>query len=143
MGRSYGQDCPIAKALDLLGDRWMLLIIRDLLRGKTRFSELFEGLPGIPSNLLAERLKCLEAAGVVERSYYSECPPRAEYRLTQKGKDLRKVIAAFSEWGTTYVLERPELLAHEDCGAPVSLEWVCERCGPVASAAVRRTLTAS
>lgn len=107
MSKSYGQQCPVAKTLDLLGDRWTLLIVRDLLRGKTRFSELFESLTGIPSNLLADRLKCLEAAGIVERSYYSECPPRAEYRLTKKGQDLQKVIAAIAEWGNTYAFDQP------------------------------------
>ena len=142
MSKSYGQDCPVAKTLDLLGDRWTLLVVRDLLRGKTRFSELFEGLAGIPSNLLAERLKCLETAGIVERHYYSEYPPRAEYRLTQKGKDLRKVIAAISEWGAGYALEAPEVMAHEGCDEHVGLEWFCPKCGWVDPASVRRAATA-
>ena len=104
MGKSYGLECPIAQTLDLLGDRWTLLLVRDLLKGKTKFKDFAESLEGIPLNLLAERLKLLEASDVVVRTFYCEHPPRAEYNLTEKGKALAPVIRSISVWGRKYVL---------------------------------------
>ena len=109
MGKSYGLECPIAQTLDLLGDRWTLLLVRDLLKGKTKFKDFAESLDGIPLNLLAERLKLLEATGVVLRTFYCEHPPRAEYNLTEKGRALAPVIRSISSWGRKDVLaEAPE-----------------------------------
>lgn len=107
MKRSYAtQDgCPVAGTLDIIGDRWTLLIVRDLVLGQRgRFKDLLASLEGISPNLLADRLKRLEDAGVVERSFYSEHPPRAEYRLTEKGTELRRVIRAIAQWGYKYQL---------------------------------------
>jgi DNA-binding HxlR family transcriptional regulator len=105
MQRSYSsQDsCPVARTLDVLGDRWTILVLRDLLRGINRFSDLQESLSGISPNLLASRLKRLEETGMVERAFYSDHPPRAEYRLTAKGRDFGKVVRAMYDWGTAYV----------------------------------------
>lgn len=94
--------CPVARSLDILGDRWTLLVVRDLLRGRTRYSDLLTSLEGISPNLLSDRLKRLEDSDIVERSFYSEHPPRAEYRLTEKGSALGPVIRAMFDWGTTY-----------------------------------------
>lgn len=104
MGRTYEtqQTCPVARSLDLLGDRWTLLIVRDLLRGHTRFTDLMTSLDGISPNLLSARLKNLEEAEVVERSFYSEHPPRAEYALTEKGLALRPIIRAIYQWGEEF-----------------------------------------
>src|SRR5919206_136854 len=88
MPRLYGQACPVARSLDLLGERWTLLIVRDLLRGRRRFQDLIESLPGIAPNVLSDRLKLLEECGIVSRRFYSEHPPRAEYVLTDKGGEL-------------------------------------------------------
>ena len=79
MPRLYGQTCPVARSLDLLGDRWTLLVIRDLLRGRRRFQELIDSLPGIAPNVLSDRLKLLEESEIVTRRFYSKHPPRAEY----------------------------------------------------------------
>lgn len=95
-GRS---SCPVACALDLVGDRWSLLVIRDLLGGTKRYSELLASREHIPTNILAERLKRLEQAGLLERVPYSEHPPRFEYRLTADGRGLGRAVDALATWG--------------------------------------------
>ncbi len=92
-------ECPIACSLDLIGDRWTLLIVRDLFIGKHRFSEFLDSGEGIKTNILAERLKRLERAGLVERSLYQEHPPRYEYHLTEAGRELSPVVKAIYAWG--------------------------------------------
>ena len=96
-------DCPIACTLDLIGDRWTLLIIRDLMLGKRRFSEFLAAGEGVTTNVLAARLKRLERAGLVERFRYQERPPRSEYRLTQAGKELAPVLNAMLDWGREHI----------------------------------------
>ena len=87
MPKRYGQACPVAKSLELVGDRWTLLLVRDLLRGARRFQDFQQSLTGIPPNILSDRLKLMEEHGLVTRQFYSEHPPRAEYALTDKGRD--------------------------------------------------------
>ena len=97
--RSYGQYCALARALDLIGDRWTLLIIRELFARNSRYSDLRDALPGIATNLLAERLRQLQDAGVIE-SYEAPPPVRATvYRLTPRGRELRPAIRALVTWG--------------------------------------------
>jgi len=95
-------DCPIACSLDLIGDRWTLLIVRGLFRGKRRFSEFLASAEGIKTNILTERLKRLEEAGLVERSPYQKHPPRYDYHLTSRGRDLSPVLTAIYGWGRAY-----------------------------------------
>lgn len=95
--------CPVANVLDLFGDKWTFLVIRDLILGKTRYSEFVQSPEGIPTNILANRLKGLEQAGVVERKVYSEKPLRYEYELTQKGRDLTPILDAMADWAKEYV----------------------------------------
>jgi len=97
--RRYGQYCPVARALDVLGDRWTLLLVRELLAGPQRYSDLLRHLPGMWSNLLARRLRALEAAGLVTRR---ELPPPASrlvYELTERGRELEPVIYEVSRFG--------------------------------------------
>ena len=94
--------CPVSRTLDTLGDRWSLLVVRDLIRGKRRFAEFLESKEGIPTNTLADRLKRLARAGIVEPVRYSEHPPRVEYHLTAKGEDLRPIIRAMVDWGVQH-----------------------------------------
>src|ERR671926_437910 len=98
--RSYGQYCALAKALDVIGDRWSLLIVRELLlRERCRYTDLREGLPGIATNLLADRLRELERAGNVERE---DAPPPVAttlFRLTDRGRALRPALRALGRWG--------------------------------------------
>ncbi|MFY9822679.1 MAG: helix-turn-helix domain-containing protein [Thermoanaerobaculia bacterium] len=96
--------CPIANALDLLGDRWTLLVIRDLLfAGKRRFGEFLTSPEGIPTNILSDRLRRLEESGVVTKVPYQLRPARYEYQLTDKGRDLFPVLRALMEWARDHV----------------------------------------
>ena len=101
--RSYNQYCAVARALDIIGERWTLLIVRELLTGPKRFKDLLEGLPGIGTNLLAARLKDLEGYGIVHRATLP--PPAASkvYELTELGQSLEPVIAALGRWGLEFL----------------------------------------
>jgi DNA-binding HxlR family transcriptional regulator len=100
MAKPYDPGCPVARTLDVIGERWTILILRDFfLSGPRRFQDFLEGLEGISPNTLSDRLKTLEAAGIVERHFYDQHPPRAEYRLTPKGKELGPVLLALRKWG--------------------------------------------
>jgi DNA-binding HxlR family transcriptional regulator len=99
----YGQRCPVARALDIIGERWSLLILRDLRRfGPLRFRDFEERLPGLAPNTLSARLKSLEGHGVIATRLYEQHPPRYEYFLTDKGKSLAPVIRALYEWGEAH-----------------------------------------
>ena len=104
MPSGYGiADCPVARALDVIGEKWSLLVLRDLFReGPLRFQALQEGLPGIAPNTLSARLKLLEARGVIDMRLYENHPPRYEYFLTDKGRALRPVLKALYNWGETH-----------------------------------------
>ena len=95
--------CAIACTLDLVGDKWSLLVVRDLLHGKSTFKELLDSPEGIPTNLLADRLKRLEDAGVIVSETYQERPPRYAYSLSEKGKALGDVLLAYVRWGRKYI----------------------------------------
>jgi DNA-binding HxlR family transcriptional regulator len=104
--------CAVACTLDLVGDKWSLLVVRDLLRGKVTYGELQKSPEGIPTNILADRLKRLEDAGLISKSPYQQHPVRYAYGLTEKGKALSDVLGAFVRWGKkhipgTLVLESP------------------------------------
>lgn len=98
---SYGQYCPIARAVEVLGERWSLLIVRDLVVGTTRFNDLARGLPGLSRTLLSKRLRQLEQAGVVERL-------DGEYLLTPAGQDLEPVVMALGAWGAHWAFADPD-----------------------------------
>src|ERR671937_880674 len=107
--RSYDEYCAIAKSLDVVGDRWCLLIVRELmLQGPCRYTDLRNGLPGIATNLLADRLRELEQAGVIRRE--AAPPPVATtlFHLTQRGKELRPVIRAIGLWGLPLLADAPD-----------------------------------
>ncbi|HXC02609.1 MAG TPA: helix-turn-helix domain-containing protein [Opitutaceae bacterium] len=95
--------CPIGCSLDLLGDRWTLLIIRDLFLGKSRYGEFAASPEEIPTNLLADRLARLEKAELIKSTPYQQNPPRHAYTLTRKGRDLEPVLAALVKWGKRHV----------------------------------------
>ena len=91
--------CPIACSLDIIGDKWTLLVVRDLFFGKTKFKELQESAENIPTNILANRLKQLEKAGMVVKTPYQDRPVRYQYHLTETGKSLESVVKAIVQWG--------------------------------------------
>ena len=95
--------CPVTNTLEIIGDKWTMVIIRDLVFGKKTYSEFQESPEGIPTNILADRLKRLEYCGVVTRRPYQDRPSRYEYVLTEKGKDLKKVLKALKDWGLTHI----------------------------------------
>lgn len=101
--RELRSNCPVAATLDLVGDRWTLLVLRDLFAGKQRYGELQASSEHIPTNILADRLKRLEAAGLIESEPYQQRPRRLAYRLTPAGRDLGPVIVALANWGVRYV----------------------------------------
>ena len=95
--------CAVACSLDLVGDKWSLLVVRDLLRGNSTYKELQNSPEGIPTNILADRLRRLEEAGLITKDVYQEHPVRYAYRLTEKGKELREVLGAFVRWGKKHI----------------------------------------
>jgi DNA-binding HxlR family transcriptional regulator len=125
--RDYeGQVCSIARALEQVGERWTLLIVRDVFLGRRRFDELQRSL-GVARNVLAERLSRLVEEGILERVAYSERPPRHEYRLTRKGRDLNVALTALRQWGDEYLSERPPVvLRRRGDGRPVVAALVPE-----------------
>ena len=120
--KEYGQRCPVAKTLELVGDRWTLLLVRDLLDGSRRFQDFQAGLPGLAPNILSDRLKLMEEHGLVTRRFYSEHPPRAEYELTDKGRELGVVIGALAAWGSRHAYTRSKLV-DSDSGQEVRLGY--------------------
>ena len=105
MARSYRQkSCPVAGTLDLIGERWTILMLRDLfLHGPRRFQDFQESLTGVAPNTLSARLKDMEANGLIARRLYSEHPPRLEYHLTEKGKSLGPVVRVLRDWGQRHL----------------------------------------
>ena len=101
--RSYDQYCAVARGLDIIGDRWTLLLVRDLLLGPKRYKDLLSGLPGIGTNLLADRLKELEAAGLIERTVLPPPAGSAVYQLTETGQSLETVMTALGRWGARFL----------------------------------------
>jgi DNA-binding HxlR family transcriptional regulator len=95
--------CAIANSLDIVGDKWSLLVVRDLFHGKRTYGELASSAEGIPTNILADRLIRLEGAGIVTRAAYQQRPVRYDYSLTPKGRDLGDVLLAFVRWGKQHI----------------------------------------
>ena len=122
MPKIYGQRCPVARALELVGDRWTLLLVRDLLGGTRRFQDLEASLPGIAPNILSDRLKLMEEHRLVRRRFYSDHPPRAAYDLTDKGRELGTVVGALAAWGSRHVYKGARLV-HADSGKEVRLGY--------------------
>jgi len=129
-------DCSVAKALEVIGERWSLLIVRSVMHGNRRFGEM-QGSLGIARNVLSARLQRLVDEEILERRAYQESPPRYEYFLTQKGLDLWPALIALLNWGDRYSPD-PEgprrLIVHKECGGTVSERGICESCGKVLTA---------
>jgi DNA-binding HxlR family transcriptional regulator len=126
MSKEYGQECPMALSLEILGERWTLLIIRDLLFGPRKFQDLASSL-GVPPGLLSRRLKLLEEYGIVIRRMYTDHPPRAEYVLTDRGIELRTVVRALTIWGSKH-LPGERVLVHSHCDHPIEIAYRCAKC---------------
>lgn len=124
--------CPVAHSAGLMGDRWSILIVRELLMGQSRFQDL-QAQTGATSQMLAARLKRLEADGLVERQAYSQRPPRYEYHLTPKGRQLMPVILALRTWGERWAkpADGPPAtrMFHRACETELDLDGHCRQCG--------------
>jgi DNA-binding HxlR family transcriptional regulator len=126
-----GQTCSMARSLELVGERWTLLIIRDIFRRRRRFEDIQESL-GIARNVLSTRLAALVEEGILERRIYQERPERYEYFLTEKGLDLWPVLVALIGWGDRHGLEPggpPAVILHKGCDGRMNDRRICERCG--------------
>lgn len=123
------EDCSIQRTLDVIGDRWTLLILRDVFRGVRRFSQIHDDL-GIAKNLLTDRLAALVDAGVVEKVPYQDRPVRHEYRLTAKGRALSPALLALMRWGDAWYSDEgaPTELVHDECGTRLELQPWCTTC---------------
>jgi DNA-binding HxlR family transcriptional regulator len=99
----FRSDCPVASALDLVGDRWTLIILRDMIFGATTFSDIAKAVEHIPRNILSDRLRKMAEAGLVQRERYQERPDRFKYLLTEKGADLLPVIQALGRWSAVHL----------------------------------------
>ena len=122
-----GRRCSIAGALDVVGDRWALLVVREVSLGAHRFSEIRRGT-GAPREQLTARLNALVEAGVLERRPYSDSPPRSDYHLTKAGRDLLPVLQGLMQWGDRYLTDEPPVEFHHD-GHRITASWVCDVCG--------------
>jgi DNA-binding HxlR family transcriptional regulator len=137
------ENCSVARTLEIVGERWALLILREAFLGVKRFDQI-QGNLGIARNILADRLQRLVGAGILERRRYQERPKRYEYRLTQMGLDLYPALVAIMEWGDRYVSDKagaPLVLEHVDCGKETTPRFVCSECGePIHARNVRPKL---
>jgi DNA-binding HxlR family transcriptional regulator len=114
MKSQYNLPCNIAQTLNIIGDKWTLLIIRQLMLGHGMYKEVQENLDGIPSNLLSDRLKCLESDGLITSALYQSHPPRYRYTLTESGKELEDVMNAVLLWGEKNLKKCSKQLTHEE-----------------------------
>ncbi|GLW07981.1 ArsR family transcriptional regulator [Microtetraspora sp. NBRC 13810] len=130
LGKNYdGQDCSLAKALELIGERWTLLVIRDALYGVRRFGDFLAHLE-IPRAVLSQRLGMLVEAGLFTRRRYQESPPRDEYVLTEIGQELWPTVYTLAKWGERHLSREPmRLFHHVGCGAELDQGAVCPPCG--------------
>jgi DNA-binding HxlR family transcriptional regulator len=122
--------CSVAAALDILGERWTLLAIREMAYGVHRFDQI-TAFTGASRDILASRLRKLEQRGIIERRQYNEHPPRYEYHLTEAGHELVPVLRALHQWGDRWAVDEPSLSFRHDCGHQLEIDQICHACGEV------------
>jgi DNA-binding HxlR family transcriptional regulator len=129
--RSYDQNCSIARTLQVVGERWTLLVLREVFTGQRRFEEIQRNL-GVATNILSDRLQTLVDQDVLERRALADRPDRFEYRLTEKGLDLNAVLLELMRWGDRWEAPAagpPVLVEHRGCGHDTHAVQTCARCG--------------
>jgi DNA-binding HxlR family transcriptional regulator len=128
MRNAAPRPCSVAAALEVIGERWALLVIRELAWGVHRFDEIARNT-GAPRDILTSRLRRLEAAGVIERRQYQERPVRFDYHLTQAGHELRPVLLSLMQWGDRWAVDAPTVEFTHSCGESLDLVHTCRACG--------------
>ncbi len=136
--------CSIARTLDVVGEKWALLAVREVFLGNRKFDEMVRRT-GAPRDTLAARLRTLVGAGILQRRQYSEHPARFEYHLTEAGRDLYPVIVTLMRWGDKYLAgdDGPPLVLQHHCGHRMTAQVVCEACGEPLQARDTRPATAA
>ena len=129
--RTYAQNCSIARTLQVVGERWTLLVLREVFTGQRRFEEIQRNL-GVATNILSDRLQTLLDAGILERRALADRSDRSEYRLTEKGLDLNSVLLELMRWGDRWDAPAqgpPVMVEHRDCGHETHAVQTCSHCG--------------
>jgi DNA-binding HxlR family transcriptional regulator len=128
MVETHPRPCSVAAALGVIGEKWSLLVIRELAFGVHRFDAIAANT-GAPRDILSSRLRRLEAANVVEKRQYQERPPRFGYHLTAAGEELRPVLLSLAQWGDRWAVDAPNVTFVHECGEEVELVHTCRACG--------------
>lgn len=133
--------CSVARTLELVGEKWALLAVREVFLGNRRFDEMVRRI-GAPRDTLAARLRALVGAGILERRQYSDHPARSEYHLTRAGRDLYPVILTLMRWGDTYLDDGggPPLVLEHNCGHRLTAQVICTVCGEAAAVGTTRAV---
>jgi len=128
---TYDFECNLAQTLNIVGDRWTLLVLHRIYIGKNTFKELQQTLESIPSNILSSRLKILEKNGMIKSELYSEHPPRYQYIITDKGREFKHVFNSIMLWSTKYIDSCKRTIVHNQCGAEVEIKYYCKNCNEI------------
>ena len=128
MKNLYDLPCNIAQALNIIGDKWTLLILRQLMMGNVTYTEIHQRLDGIPTNVLSGRLKGLEKDELIASELYQAHPPRYRYILTKSGQDLADVFNSIILWGEQHLEKCHKQLTHSECGHRIELTYHCPQC---------------
>jgi DNA-binding HxlR family transcriptional regulator len=128
MKSTYDLDCNLAKTLNILGDRWTILVLHRIYKNINTFKELEESLESIPTNILSDRLKLLTENGLITKKLYSEHPPRYEYIITEKGRDFNHVFNSMTIWANKYLEDCNRTIGHKKCNSEVSIKYYCKEC---------------
>lgn len=131
MKNQYNLPCNIAQSLNIIGDRWTLLILRQISNGRDTYKSILENLEGIPSNLLSNRLKSLEEDKLITPVLYQSHPPRYKYVLTDSGKDLDDIFYSIILWGEKHLKKCYKELIHNSCNHSVNIQYYCPHCDEV------------
>ncbi|WP_428911441.1 winged helix-turn-helix transcriptional regulator [Niallia sp. Krafla_26] len=131
MKTTYNIPCNIAQSLNIIGDRWTLLIVHEILNGNYLFNEIKKALPGISSNLLSDRLRYLEEEGVITTELYSEHPPRYRYTLTKSGQELEHVFNTLIIWGSNHLQKCYKKLIDRETGDEVEIAYINTNTGKI------------
>lgn len=131
MKKQYNLQCNIAQTLNIIGDKWSLLILHQILMGHDTYKEIQDGLDGIPTNLLSERLKTMENDELIEKNLYQAHPPRYKYSLTERGYDLEDVFNSMIMWGQKHLNKCYKKLVHDECNHSIIHKYYCTNCNKI------------